>query len=137
MIDPVDLKIIQCLLKNSRAQWKEIGEEIHLTGQAVAARVRRLTEERIIEGYTILVNHARIGRPLLAFITVLMSSNRHSEFQRFVEGKEEILEAYKISGDGCYYVSACFSNQEALNRVLDEILQFGNYRLYLSIARIK
>jgi len=117
MIDPVGIRIIEYLSKNSRAQWKDIGAEIHLTGQAVAARVRRLEDEGVLQGFTVRVNPSGIGKPVLAFITVFMSANRHPEFQRFVKGKEEITEAYRISGDGCYYVSASVSSQEALNHL--------------------
>jgi hypothetical protein len=39
--------------------------------------------------------------------------------------------------DGCYHIRAVLPDEEALNRLLDEILQFGNYRLQLSIAKIK
>jgi Lrp/AsnC family leucine-responsive transcriptional regulator len=53
MIDAIDIEIIRCLQSNSRIQWKQIGEQIHMTGQAVANRIQRLEELGVIEGYTV------------------------------------------------------------------------------------
>ena len=42
--DQVDLQIIRLLEENSRLKWKEIGDIVHLTGQAVAARIQKLED---------------------------------------------------------------------------------------------
>jgi Lrp/AsnC family leucine-responsive transcriptional regulator len=51
------------LSKNSRITMKELGERVHLLGQATSARVAKLEDSGIIEGYTIKVN--QIERVLL------------------------------------------------------------------------
>ena len=35
MFDSTDFKIIKLLQENARMNWKEIGEIVHLTGQAL------------------------------------------------------------------------------------------------------
>lgn len=50
MLDNTDLAIIRLLAEDSRRQWKDIGAKVHLTGQAVAARVRALEEDGVIDG---------------------------------------------------------------------------------------
>lgn len=50
MIDHINLEIIRCLQNNSRMQWKQIGEIVHMSGVAVAIRIQRLEEIGIIEG---------------------------------------------------------------------------------------
>lgn len=52
MLDQTDLKILELLLSNSRMQWQEIGEQVHLTGQAVKNRIDRMEKLGVIEGYT-------------------------------------------------------------------------------------
>ena len=53
-IDPIDFQILQLLNKNSRIQWKEIGKEIHMTGQAVGNRIQKMKEKGIIQAYSIV-----------------------------------------------------------------------------------
>ncbi|MEC2479145.1 AsnC family protein, partial [Bacillus cereus] len=35
IIDQTDFEILKLLGENSRIQWKELGQKIHMTGQAV------------------------------------------------------------------------------------------------------
>lgn len=137
MIDQTDWEIIKCLQENCRLQWKEIGEKVHLTGQAVAARIRKLEDLGVIQGFTVQLNPEKLGKNILAFITVFMKNTNHSAMQEFLKAREEIIEAHRISGEGCYLLKANISCQEELNQLLDQILNFANYRLNLSIGRIK
>lgn len=137
MIDETDLAIIRLLQENSRRQWKDIGAAVHLTGQAVAARVKTLEETGVITGYSASVDAAKLGKPLTAFITVFMASADHGVFHRFIEGEQSITAAHRVSGDGCYWLRADMTAHEDLNTLLEKILRHGNYRLHLSIGRIK
>lgn len=137
MIDRTDIEIIRCLQKNSRMQWKEIGEKVHLTGQAVAARIRRMEDLGVIEGYTVKVSGKKLGKAITAFITVYMKTTDHSSFENYTSEKEEISRLHRTSGDGCYLLEASVSGVDELNLLLDEILKYGNYRLSLSIGKIK
>ncbi|MCW2279490.1 Lrp/AsnC family transcriptional regulator [Heliophilum fasciatum] len=136
MLDQTDLEILQLLRKNSRMQWKEIGEIVHMTGQATSGRIRRLEEIGIIEGYTVKINEEKLGRIILALITVFMKSNDHRSFQNFVRQEESIVESHRISGDGCYWLKARVKSQNDLEKLLDNILRYGNYRLQISISEI-
>jgi Lrp/AsnC family leucine-responsive transcriptional regulator len=137
VIDETDLKIIQCLGENSRLEWKEVGQKVHMTGQAVAARVHKLEDQGIIEGYSLRVNQSKIGYPITAFITVFMKTAAHDKFQNFINSKTMIVETHRVSGEGCYWLKAVTSSHEELNKLLDEILAYGNYRSNISIAKIK
>ncbi|MRA76224.1 winged helix-turn-helix transcriptional regulator, partial [Bacillus thuringiensis] len=53
MLDNTDKRILDELSKNSRFTMKELGEKVHLTGPAVSARVAKLEDQGVIEGYTI------------------------------------------------------------------------------------
>ncbi|MFT9848754.1 Lrp/AsnC family transcriptional regulator [Aneurinibacillus sp. REN35] len=137
MLDKADLQILTLLRKNARMKWKEIGEQVHLTGQAVGNRIRRLEDAGIIEQYTIAVNEAKLGPMMTAFITVLMKTSDHRAFQRFVQEEEAIDEAHRISGDGCYLLRTHVPSLDELDALLDRVLAHGNYRLHLSVGRIK
>lgn len=137
MLDRTDLNIVRLLRENSRRQWKEIGEQVHLTGQAVAARVQALVDRGAITGFTVDTDAAKLGRPLRAFITVFMAGPDHAAFHRFVTREERISAAHRVSGDGCYWLQADLADHDDLNRLLEEVLRYGNYRLHLSINRLK
>lgn len=137
MIDKTDIQILNILAKNSRMQWQEIGQEVHLTGQAVRNRITKMEKSGVIEGYTIKINSAIIGNPLTGFITVFMKTTDHLAFQTYIHNDSIITEANRISGEGCYMLKVTASSQKQLVQLLDEILKYGNYKLNLSIENIK
>lgn len=71
IFDHIDFAILALLRENSRIQWKDIGQKIHMTGQAVGNRIRRLEDLGVIEQYTIVTNKAKLGLSITAFITFL------------------------------------------------------------------
>jgi len=137
MIDQTDIEIIKLLTQNSRMQWLEIGEIVHLTGQAVKNRINRLEKLGVIEGYTVKLNLSKLGWEVTAYVTVFMKTADHIAFQKYLRDSNLIFEAHRISGEGCYLLKVHASNKQELIDFLDDILQFGNYKVNLSIDKIK
>jgi len=138
LIDDTDFRILQLLIDDSTLSHKEIGERVHMTGQAVGARIRRMQETQVIEGYSIRWNPEKLGLGIHAFVTVFLSSNAaHQSFQDFAKSNADVHELHRISGEGCYWMRVILRNQEQLNSFLDELLKYGNYKLVLSTNQVK
>ena len=136
-MDEIDLKILSMLKMDARLSNKEIGEQIHMTGQAVGVRINRLLEEGIIENFTIHVNKEKLGSNITALIRVYMRTLEHNKIIRLIESTDEITEAYRTSADCCYFLKVETDKNETLNKILDHIMEFATYQLTLSIARLK
>lgn len=137
LLDDIDFQIIRLLTENSRIQWKEIGKLIHMTGQAVGNRIKKLEDGGVIKAYSIILDEMKLGLSYTAFVTVFMKTTNHSSFASFINERKEVSEAHRISGEGCYLLKVKVESQEQLNDFLNKILTFGNYRLNLSIQVIK
>jgi len=137
IIDQTDIEILKLLGENSRIQWKELGQKIHLTGQAVGNRIRRLEDTGIIEQYTIAINRIKLGQIVTAFVTVFVETPNHQEFKNFFQSKEAVSEVHRTSGDGCYLLKTHFASNEELDSFLGRLLKYGNYRVNLSIGKLK
>lgn len=137
MLNDIDHKIINCLKENSRIQWKQIGEKVHMTGQAVANRIQRLEQEGVIEKYTIQVDESKLGNLFCGYITVIMKNYNHSKFKEFIQLRDEVKEAHRVSGENCFILKVHVPSHEQLNELLDEILVYGYYKLNMSIGRCK
>ncbi|GFN31398.1 Lrp/AsnC family transcriptional regulator [Paenibacillus xylaniclasticus] len=137
-IDDIDLAIIEALMNNALLTNKEVGEIVHLTGQAVGARVRKLQDLGVIEGYTVRLNPEKVGLNVHAFLIVFMKSNEaHKPFQHFARSNECITEVHRVSGEGCYWLRIRIGTIPDLNGLLEEVLKYGNYKLSLSIEKVK
>ncbi|MFC2949384.1 Lrp/AsnC family transcriptional regulator [Virgibacillus sediminis] len=136
MLDTTDMHILDELSKNSRITMKKLGEKVHLTGQAAADRVAKLEERGVIEGYSIKVDHSKLGCHIHAFITVMIQSTNHQPFLSFIKIQEnQIRRNYKISGDGCYLLECMFPSNERLDEFLMDLNKHANYKLSIVINK--
>ncbi|MGO4786126.1 Lrp/AsnC family transcriptional regulator [Paenibacillus sp. 2KB_20] len=137
-LDKVDLRILHHLLEDASLSHKAIGQQVHLTGQAVGARVRKLQDLGVIEGFTLRWNPDKIGLTVHAFITMFMVLNTaHSAFVSFVQSHDMVVETHRVSGEGCYWLRVRASSPKELNDFLEELLKYGNYKVSLSIDQVK
>lgn len=136
-LDNIDFQILRLLSENSRIQWKDLGEQIHMTGQAVGNRIKKMEDCGVIKAYSLIVDEMKIGLTFTAFVIIYMKTRKHDVFIRFVNEQKEVVEAHRVSGEGCYHLTIKVSSQEQLNLFLNRILEYGNYSLYLSIQEVK
>lgn len=136
-LDNIDIQILRLLSENSRIQWKDLGEQIHMTGQAVGNRIKKLEDSGVIKAYTLLVDEMKLGLSYTAFVIIYMKTANHDSFIRFVHDRNEVVEAHRVSGEGCYHLKIKVKSQDQLNLFLNELLEYGNYSIHLSIKEIK
>lgn len=137
MFDELDLNIIDMLKINSKISLKVIGESVHLTPQAVSNRIIRLQNLGLITQYTIYTNDALLGKNITAYITIFMKTTKHDQLKKFIKSNSIIEEAHRISGDGCYLLKVVCCTMDEINSLLDNISEYGTYRLNLSTSTIK
>lgn len=136
MLDQTDRRILDELSKNSRIKMKELGEKVHLTGQAASARVAKLEDSGIIEGYTIQINQTKMGYPVHAMISIFTKSIHHEPYLSFIKTQESyVMNNYKISGDSCYLLECKFPSNEVLDEFLVALNKYVNYKLSIIINK--
>ncbi len=69
-LDDVDRRLLRELHQDSRLTIAELGRRASLSRPATAARLRRLEETGVIKAYTIQVDPAKLGFPLLAVVRI-------------------------------------------------------------------
>ena len=136
-LDNIDFQILRLLSENSRIQWKDLGEQIHMTGQAVGNRIKKLEDSGVIKAYSLIVDEMKLGLIFTAFVIIYMKTSNHDSFIRLMNSRNEVVEVHRVSGEGCYHLKIKVSSQEQLNLFLDKILEYGNYTVHLSIQEIK
>ncbi|MDR4946034.1 Lrp/AsnC family transcriptional regulator [Neobacillus cucumis] len=136
MLDSTDMQILEELSKNSRITMKELGERVHLTGQAAASRVAKLEDNGVIEGYSIKVNQAKLGCFIHALINIYTKRTHHEPYLSFIKTQQQyVINNYKISGDSCYILECRFPSNEILDEFLVNLNQHANYKLSIVINK--
>lgn len=136
MLDRTDIQIINELSKNSRITMKELGEKVHLTGPATSARVAKLEDSGILEGYTIKVNQVKMGYAIHAIIHIYTKNTNHQPYLSFIKDQEQyVINNYKISGESCYLLECKFQTNEILDEFLIGLSNLVSYKLSIVINK--
>lgn len=131
-MDKMNRAILDNLHQNSRKTWQQIGKEVHLTGQAVAARVQQMEEQGVITGYTIRQDNAERH-----FISAYMNNADFAGFEQFIKQDARIESAYKVSGEACYQLIFVSQTGNELASFLDAMLPFARYKVTTAIRHVK
>ncbi len=124
-MDDLDRGIIGCLLRDARATFAEIGEEVGLSSPAVKRRVDRLVASGAIRGFTAVVDPAALGWTTEAYVELYCKGTVSPEdLRRSLEGVPEVVGACTISGSADALVHMLARDvthlEQALERVRDE-----------------
>ncbi|MEE4569894.1 Lrp/AsnC family transcriptional regulator [Paenibacillus polymyxa] len=135
MMDHVDMRIVEELSKNSRITMKELGERVHLTGQAATSRVAKLEDQGIIKRYTVDLDLEKLGYVVQAFINIWTNDLSHQPYLSFIRTQTEyVIRNYKISGDSCYLLECRFPSNKTMDRFLVDLNKHVNYKLSIVIS---
>ncbi|MBX9116771.1 AsnC family transcriptional regulator [Enterococcus faecium] len=128
LMDIIDEQILAILKQNSKLSNKEIGEMVHLTGQAVGNRILKLQDEGIIQRFSIVVNY-----PSTQYIRFFMDSNRYTAFEAFVNQYKEIEVFHKVSGQACYLLVSHFTDV-TFPLFIESLSKWGRYSVETFVA---
>lgn len=131
-LDKTDRRILALLQENGRLSNLEVAERVNLSPSPCLRRIRRLEEAGVIRGYVALLDPARLGLGLLAYINVRLDKRGLAEsdgqtltdpFCGVVGAWPEVVGCYSMTGDMDYllrvHVSdmghfSCFMKEQLL-----------------------
>ena len=126
-LDPTDHQILDLLQANARRTYGDIGNRVGLSAPAVKRRVDRLEAAGVISGYTTVVDHAQLGRPLEAFAELKFSgSARVDTIAQIGNGIPEVQQVFTIAGDPDALVWIRVRDVHDLKRVIDQLRSTGD-----------
>ncbi|WP_391205473.1 Lrp/AsnC family transcriptional regulator [Psychrobacillus sp. L4] len=122
-MDQIDKKIVQELQLNAKIFMKELAEVVHLSSPAVIERVRKLEEQKVIEGYHAYVDLIKMDRPICAII--LFESKDCKALANFCNSHSDVLECYRVAGEISYIVKIATYSVESLEKFIDASMTYG------------
>lgn len=123
-LDATDRKILRLLQEAARRSFRSLGEAVGLGAPSVHARVQRLEQEGYIRGYHADVDPERVGRSMMAFVTIGLEGGRKGEVPRTEVVAEQlrkdpdVLEVHAITGEDDLLVKVRTSDMRGLERLL-------------------
>jgi Lrp/AsnC family leucine-responsive transcriptional regulator len=125
MIDAIDWKILKELQINARITFAELGRRVGLTTPAVIERVRKLEDARIITGYRVEIDPAKIGLPITAFIRMSITGVDYSRIIEVAENSAEVMECHRGTGGDSFIMKVAVADVGHLQTLIDKLTPYG------------
>jgi len=101
-IDKLDRKILNILMKDARTPFLEIARVCNVSGATVHLRVQKLEKMGVIRGSRLIVDPARLGVGICAFLGIYLDRGSH-----FKEVVDQLMQVDEIVE--CHYTTGIYS----------------------------
>jgi Lrp/AsnC family leucine-responsive transcriptional regulator len=125
--DPTDRAIAGELGADGRATLKSLAEKTGLSVSAVQARVRRLENDGVIQGYRAVIDPESLGLPLAALIAVTPRDPEHEyDIPERLAGLSEVEACHSVAGEDSFVLFVRVAAPTALEELIREVRRRAN-----------
>ena len=125
-LDRTDRKILDILQRQGRISMTDLAEQIGLSTSPCSERVRRMEREGVITGYYARVDPQALGKALLVFVEVTLSSKSGDVFDKVRQELmhiPEVMECHLVSGGFDYLIKARLRAMSDYRNLLGDLLK--------------
>jgi Lrp/AsnC family transcriptional regulator len=104
-LDATDRRILMLLQRDGALPLAEIAAAVGLTTSPCWKRIKRLEEAGVIRGRVAVVDPAKVGLPLTAFVEIEAGDHSPEWLARFADAMAampEVLDVWRMAGDVDY-----------------------------------
>ena len=118
-MDKIDIDILKILSNKANLTATKLSKKVNLSIPAVNKRIQNLKSSGIIDKYTIITNNQKIGKPIIAFVLIILKSIEHTDkFLEYINTDCDILECFAITGEYDCILKVCASSVNELDKKL-------------------
>jgi Lrp/AsnC family transcriptional regulator, leucine-responsive regulatory protein len=128
MIDDIDCQILHLLQEDSRLSNAALAEAVGLTASSVFERVKKLEKRGIIQKYVAVVDAAALGRPITAFIRLMVATTATDSYRTAKESLTAVCrsmaavqECHTVSGTDCYILKIRVASMGELEKLIEKL----------------
>lgn len=129
-LDRLDIAILDRLQREGRISNAELAEAVNLSPSACLRRVQKLEADGLIAGYRAVLDPARLGYDLQAFVRLQLARHDADSVERFVARVadwDEVIACHALTGEMDYLLQVMVRDLEHFSRfLLDKVLRPGD-----------
>ncbi|MBS3097194.1 Lrp/AsnC family transcriptional regulator [Candidatus Woesearchaeota archaeon] len=114
-----ELKIVEILKQNSRLSIRDIARKTGIRPSTVHQKIQKLTDEKVIEKFTVKLNNKAVGENFIVFMLVKTKPNVILDNK--VIQNEHVKEVFGLTGEYDLLIKLKFNDIEEFN---DFVIKF-------------
>ena len=143
-LDATDRRLLKLLQKNNRRRFRDLAEELGISAPTCMRRMRRLESTGVIRAHAALLDPARLGYGVMAFVEVTLVSASGAEmaaFERQMSRCPEVVQCSELAGDVDYLLTVTVRQMQEFSDFtrtrLGDDRRIRSYRSLLVLRQLK
>jgi len=125
-MNEIDEKILKNLLVDARQSARQLALKLGISTVTVLSRIKKLEKEKIIKGYTTIIDHEKIGYSLTAIIEIMAKNDKIIRIEEEVAKFENVCGVYDITGSTDTIIIAKFKERNELSKFVKGLAAIPN-----------
>lgn len=123
-IDNTDLRILSLLMEDASMPYTEIGKRVFVSGGTVHVRMAKLTKLGIVKGSQLLIDPAKLGWDISAFLGIYLDkSSLYEDVAIQLERIPEVVNIHYTTGGYSIFAKIVCRDTQHLREVLHDKIQ--------------
>ena len=125
-LDKTDERILKNLLVDARLSARQLALKLGISTVTVLSRIKKLEREKIIKGYTALIDHEKLGYNLTAIIEIIAKKDKIIDMEVEISKIENVCGVYDITGNTDTLIIAKFKSRNELSEFVKGLASIQN-----------
>ena len=124
--DEKDQQILRHLLTDSRQSARQLAMRLGISTVTAISRMKKLHDEKIIQGYSVLLDHELLGYDLTAIVEISTTQGKMLEIENEISTHENVIAVYDIIGETDILLIAKFKERKLLSDFVKSLSALPN-----------
>ena len=124
-LDKIDEKILKNLMVDARLSARQMALKLGMSTVTVLSRIKKLEKEKIIKGYTAIIDHEKLGYDLTAIIEIIAKKDV-IDIEEKLSKIENVCGVYDITGNTDTVIVAKFKERNELSKFVKSLSSMSN-----------
>jgi len=125
-MDENDKKILRNLLFDARLSARQLALKLGMSTVTILSRIKKLENQKIIKGYTALLDHEKLGYDLTAIIEIIAKKDKIIEVEERLSKIENVCAVYDVTGSTDTLLVAKFKERSELSKFVKNLSTIPN-----------
>ncbi len=122
-----DKCVLRALLENGRLSYSELSRRCGISRQVAFERVKKLSEEGIVKGFSVCLDAEKLGFSFQAYVLIIAKPEEElrNELREFLRNSENVRRIQLLFGRFDFFLELLFRDKDEMTEFLRAMHSFG------------
>ncbi|MDI6810233.1 MAG: Lrp/AsnC family transcriptional regulator [archaeon] len=122
-----DKCILRALLENGRLSYSELGRRCGISRQVAFERMKKLSEEGIVKGFSVCLDAEKLGFAFQAYVLIIAKpeGKLRNELIEFLRSTKNVRRIQLLFGRFDFFLEVLFQDKDEMTEFLRAMHSFG------------